>query len=496
MSIQIRETVLPEVDGARSLNLPEFSLQTQHRALRFVLMTTDGLMLIVALLLASWLRFELRVGLSSGIVAQPAFYTIVMTAMMPLLLAVFAMFGLYDFRYLLGGVDEYARVFSACSVSSLLVVVFAFLEPQFVVSRGWLVYVWLFSVVLVCSARFLIRRVAYFLRHRGFFVSSALIIGVNQEAFALGEQLAAWKTSGLLVLGYIDSDGNRWDETRTDRRVFGTFDALPNVIRNYHVQELIIASSAVSPEDLLELFRRYGTDDSIKLRLSSGLFDIITTGLHVKEMGYVPLVGINKIRLSPPETFVKGIVDYLASTVALVLLSPLLIVIAIAVKLDSPGPVIYRRRVLGRGGKEFDAFKIRSMYVDGDQYLTQEEWTELQTHHKLRQDPRITRVGRILRKYSLDELPQLVNVLMGQMSLIGPRMITPAEKDKYGKWDMNLLTVKPGISGLWQVSGRSDIDYEERVRLDMEYIRNYSFWLDTHLFLRTVVAIITGKGAY
>jgi lipopolysaccharide/colanic/teichoic acid biosynthesis glycosyltransferase len=185
-----------------------------------------------------------------------------------------------------------------------------------------------------------------------------------------------------------------------------------------------------------------------------------------------------------------------ASTVALVLLSPLLIVIAIAVKLDSPGPVIYRRRVLGRGGKEFDAFKIRSMYVDGDQYLTQEEWTELQTHHKLRQDPRITRVGRILRKYSLDELPQLVNVLMGQMSLIGPRMITPAEKDKYGKWDMNLLTVKPGISGLWQVSGRSDIDYEERVRLDMEYIRNYSFWLDTHLFLRTVVAIITGKGAY
>ena len=136
------------------------------------------------------------------------------------------------------------------------------------------------------------------------------------------------------------------------------------------------------------------------------------------------------------------------------------------------------------------------MYVNGDDLLTREQWANLQMYHKLKDDPRVTRVGRFLRKYSLDELPQLFNVLRGQMSLLGPRMITLAEKGKYGKWDMNLLTVKPGMSGLWVVSGRSDIPYEERVRLDMHYIRNYTIWLDLQILMRTFVAVFKGKGAY
>jgi lipopolysaccharide/colanic/teichoic acid biosynthesis glycosyltransferase len=213
-------------------------------------------------------------------------------------------------------------------------------------------------------------------------------------------------------------------------------------------------------------------------------------------MGFVSLISVNKVRLTPQEAFVKRCADIISAALGLVLLAPLFVVIAVAIKRDSPGPVIYRRRVLGQGGTVFDAFKFRSMVVDGDDRLTPDEWAELQTSHKLKDDPRVTKVGHVIRRYSLDELPQLVNILLGQMSLIGPRMITPAEQEKYGRWDKNLLTVKPGLSGLWQISGRSDVSYEERVTMDMQYIRNYSPWLDIQLFFRTIGAVIKGEGAY
>jgi exopolysaccharide biosynthesis polyprenyl glycosylphosphotransferase len=318
---------------------------------------------------------------------------------------------------------------------------------------------------------------------------------------ALAEQLANWSTSGLLVRGFVDSVPSRDGQQQTPKSlrtipVVGNLDNLAILVQEYGIQELVVATSAVTADYLLEIFRRFGSSGTVNLRLSSGLFGAFTTGLYVKELGFVPLISVNKLRLSPQEAFVKRCADVIGAVAGLLMLSPLFAVIAVAVKRDSPGPVIYRRRVLGQSGAVFDAFKFRSMYVDGDDRLTPDEWAELQTSHKLKDDPRITRVGHVIRRYSLDELPQLVNILLGQMSLIGPRMITPAEQEKYGKWDMNLLTVKPGLSGLWQISGRSDVSYEERVNMDMQYIRNYSPWLDIQLFFRTIGAVIKGEGAY
>jgi lipopolysaccharide/colanic/teichoic acid biosynthesis glycosyltransferase len=175
-----------------------------------------------------------------------------------------------------------------------------------------------------------------------------------------------------------------------------------------------------------------------------------------------------------------------------------MLVIAVAIKFDSPGPILYRRRVVGVGGKQFDALKFRTMYLDADQRLAQDSELRrrFEENYKLKDDPRVTRVGRLLRRTSLDELSQIWNVLRGQMSLVGPRMITLEERVRYGKWRMNLSTVKPGITGLWQVSGRSDLSYEERVRLDMHYIRNYSIWLDLHLLWQTIPVVLKGHGAY
>ena len=153
---------------------------------------------------------------------------------------------------------------------------------------------------------------------------------------------------------------------------------------------------------------------------------------------------------------------------------------------------------MGKHRKEFDAFKFRTMHVDGDKILDRypELKAELARNHKLKVDPRITRVGNFLRKYSLDELPQLLNVILRQMSVVGPRIITTAEMEKYSKWDINLLTVNPGLTGLWQVSGRSDTTYEERVRLDMQYIRTWTIWADIYILLRTIPAVLKSQGAY
>jgi len=203
--------------------------------------------------------------------------------------------------------------------------------------------------------------------------------------------------------------------------------------------------------------------------------------------------------LSRPQRVAKATLDYLLAVPILVLVSPALIVLALCIRADSPGPALHRRRVLGFGGRTFDAFKLRTMVVNGDDILARrpELQAELRETHKLEEDPRVTRIGRWLRRFSLDELPQLYNVVRGEMSLVGPRMISPPELEKFGDARGLLLSVKPGLTGLWQVSGRSSLAYEDRVRLDAEYITHYTLRRDLSiLFVRTLPAVLRRRGAY
>lgn len=190
--------------------------------------------------------------------------------------------------------------------------------------------------------------------------------------------------------------------------------------------------------------------------------------------------------------------DVLFTCIGLVLLSPLLLALAIIVRLDSPGPIVYRRRVMGKGGTQFDAYKFRTMLTNGDEMLA--KYPELKViwerDQKLKEDPRITRCGQWMRKLSLDELPQLFNVLKGQMALVGPRMITKGELSRYGEYTEELLTVKPGLTGLWQISGRSDIAGAERAQLDIYQIRTRSFLRDLLIVFKTIPAVVKGRGAY
>jgi lipopolysaccharide/colanic/teichoic acid biosynthesis glycosyltransferase len=189
--------------------------------------------------------------------------------------------------------------------------------------------------------------------------------------------------------------------------------------------------------------------------------------------------------------------DFFGAAILLVLLAPLFAVLALLVLFDDGRPILYRRRVVGRQG-EFDAFKFRSMRRDADEILQRDPAlrAEFEKDFKLKDDPRLTRFGALLRKHSLDELPQIFNVLLGQMSLVGPRMITAPELQKYGSYKNLLLTVPPGITGYWQVNGRQDVSYQERVAMDVHYIENWSFWLDVKILLQTPLKVLKREGAY
>jgi exopolysaccharide biosynthesis polyprenyl glycosylphosphotransferase len=464
------------------------------------LVIMDIIMLGLASRLAYYLRFQLSfdiffLDLNPNIL----FYRNVVAYMIPTLLIIFMILGLYDREKLLGGTLEYSMVFNGITLGMMLLIAVGFLDPDFVLARGWLILAWMFAFLFAAMGRFSLRRAIYALRRKGYYLTSAIIVGANNEGLSLAEQLTSSRASGFHIMGFIDKKLSVGTQVLRDLHVLGTVDQLDELIARHDIEELILASSAISSRDrMLEIFQKYGVSSDVNVRMSSGLYEIITTGLTVKEFAYVPLVGVNKVRLTGVDEFLKYSMDILLAVPALLILGPLMLLIALAIRLETPGQIVYRRRVMGMNGEEFEAFKFRTMYENGDEILSAypELHDELSRNFKLREDPRVTMVGQILRQTSLDELPQLINVLRREMSLVGPRIITPAEVEKYEKWDLNLMTVRPGLTGLWQVSGRSDVTYEERVRLDMHYIRNWSIWLDIQILFQTIPAVIRRRGAY
>ncbi len=463
------------------------------------LLVNDIVMAGLGFRLAYWLRFETDISFfRANAFSSENYYLRIALILVPIWIILFSLMGLYRRDTLLGGTQEYRRVFQATTYGLMVIFFVEFLKPETIVARGWVLVGWPLTFLLTAVGRFALRRLVYALRRHGHFLSRTLIVGANREAVLLAEQLRQWTTSGLAVLGLVDGDELEGRELAPGIRVIGSIDHLDAIIARSGVTELVLASSSMTRETMLDLFRKYGTEEGISLRLSSGLYEIITTGLNVREFAYVPLVGVNKVRLTGLDRLWKWVLDYALTIPGLIVISPLLLAIALLVKLDSPGSVIHRRRVMGTNGRQFDAYKFRTMHANAVEILAARPdlAEELQRNEKIKDDPRVTRTGRVLRRFSLDELPQLFNVVKREMSLVGPRMISPEEMERYAEWGLNLLTVEPGITGIWQVSGRSDISYEERIRLDMYYIRNWNIWLDLQLLWQTIPAVLRGRGAY
>jgi exopolysaccharide biosynthesis polyprenyl glycosylphosphotransferase len=469
---------------------------SESRQLKIALILTDSSVLALSFALSYVIRFWTGWAIFDSGTIKPEFYSTVIAGLIPAYLIVFQLYGLYQPINLLGGTTEYARWFNAVTAGLIFIFALSFVLPDFVVARAWILFAWGTMVLFGISARFLVRRLVYAQRRAGRFVDRTLIIGANPEGLAVAEQLLQAKTSGAQVLGFIDDFLPTGAEPVPGLPILGTSAAFNTLVDMQDIDVVVIANSAITRERLLAIYSSLDALPNVEVRLASGLFELLTTGVRVREEGFVPLVILNKTRITGAHYWAKRAMDVLISGMALTFGLPLFLLLMLWIRRDSPGPVIYRRRVIGQGRTEFDAFKFRTMYIDGDRRLTPELRQELESYGKLKEDPRVTKVGAFIRKYSLDELPQLINVLRGEMSLIGPRMITRKELEKFGKWQHNLGTVKPGLTGLWQVSGRSDLSYEDRVRLDMYYIRNHSIWLDLQILFRTIPVLVFGRGAY
>lgn len=469
------------------------------RLLTLVLLFSDAAMIALSFRVAYLIRFQsfLPIFRLDVIPSEPLYQTLAW-AQLPFWIVIFFGFGLYNRQNLLAGTIEAKLLFNAVTACVVMVVAADFLWSQVGLARGWLMVSWGITFLFTGFSRFILRLAVRRLRSYGYFVTPAVIVGANAEAYVLAEQLHNPEYSGLHLVGFINNSTEAPTSNFHGIHLLGDLDDLDRVITQYGIAEIIVASSALQQEQVIDLFNKYGLSKSVNIRLSSGLYQIITTSLRVNEFAGVPLVKINKVRLTGLAHLQKVLVDYTIALIAIIVLMPLYALIALLVKLDSQGPVVYRRRVMGVNGHQFDAFKFRTMRIDGDAILAAhpELKEELERTGKLKDDPRITRIGKILRKTSLDEIPQLINVLRNEMSIVGPRMISPPEMAIYKQMGMNLLTVKPGITGLWQVSGRSDVSYDERIRLDMYYIRNWSIWLDIQLLLRTLPAVLSHRGAY
>lgn len=474
-------------------------LQNQWRLLPFFLMLLDGILLFAALNLSFFIRFGLHLSIfQNEALNSPTYYITLDMFLILFCWITFALLGNYNWHNLLSGLKEYSQIFNGITYMVILILAVAFLTPIFILSRGWLMMTWVLAILFLCIGRFSFRRLIYALRLKGYFLRRTLIIGSNDEAQSLATQLNDRSHSGMAILGFLDNDCQPGKTVIEGYRCLGGLQQLDEIIESQAVEELIVTTSDLSQEQIMAIFRQYGVSRKVSVHLSSGLYEMITTGVEVNVLSGVPLLRVNHVRLTGMESLLKNIMDY---TISILLFFPLLLIMAVigvAIKIDSPGPIFHRRRVLGVNGQPFYALKFRTMYVNGDEILAAypDLQIELAQNHKLKNDPRVTRVGALLRKTSLDELPQIFNVLAGQMSIVGPRMISPQEIDEYSQWDINLLTVKPGITGLWQVSGRSDVTYKERVRLDMYYIRNYSIWLDIEILLRTFPTVLKRRGAY
>ncbi len=422
----------------------------------------------------------------------------------------------YRFHGAFSYTRETAKVFRAVFVGSLLIVAWAFLFRggytfrEFSYSR--FVFFLDFGIALVLYSAFhlSIRFVQTWVRNRDINLIPTLIVGTNAEAEQTITMLRERPNLGYRLIGVVSGDADSGSDLHfADTPLVGGIDDLTDVIRELEIQEVIITDDRIAPERLFETMMQVGRKQRVEFRFAPSVFNLLPQKTSVEQVGVLPMVRLFREPLSDSQRFLKRTSDLAISLVASIITLPFWLVAAIAIKLDSSGPVLFRQERIGMDGRRFLCYKFRTMMVDADENVHREAYVKnIEGRHdansgddeapvfgKVKDDPRITRVGRVLRQTSLDELPQFLNVFRGEMSVVGPRPPIPYEVEEYESWHRKRLDMKPGITGLWQVSGRNRLTFDEMVRVDIYYIENWSLLLDLKIIFLTLPAMIRGDGA-
>ena len=504
-----------QLTEARAVRVPGRAPKWIIPTVKLLLVITDALVAIGCFVLA----FSLREGVSAfdagGSVWSQRFapYAALLPIVVFIRLLSFRYGDLYRLRGEFSFVDDSIRIFKATAIGSLLIVAAAFLYRggfefrAFSYARGVFVVDFFLVLVSVIAVRFVMRSAQTVVRRRQINLIPTLVVGRGPEAALFIREMRERPALGYRVIGVVDTKASDHAGNYEGVPVIASLEGLPEAIRDSGANEVIIADPQVSGDALFEVMMRCGRRRGVEFRIAPSLFNCLPRKTEIDQIGVLPMIRLFREPLSSGARLLKRTFDVTVSALAIVLLFPLWLLLALLIKFDSKGPVLYKQERVGMDGRLFLLYKFRTMIADADPEMHREYQRAFiegraeanlgnaqKPTYKLFADPRITRVGQFLRRTSLDEVPQLLNVLMGDMSIVGPRPPIPYEVEAYELWHRKRLDMKPGVTGLWQVSGRNRLPFEEMVRLDLFYIENWSLLLDLKIILRTGFVIISREG--
>jgi len=489
-------------------------------AVKLTLVIIDTFVAGASLMLAFYLReggpvFSQTGGISNW---SPKFapYGALLPFVVFIRVAAMRYYDLYRMRGEFSFVDDGSRVFKATAIGSLLIVAAAFLYRggfnyrAFSYARGVFMLDFIIALASYQTLRLLIRAAQTSFRQRGINLIPTLVVGKGPEAAFCIREMRERPSLGYRVIGSVESGpvetnaGGNYEGVPVVSDLAG----LPEAIRKTGANEVIITDPNVDGDALFDVMMRCGRRRGVEFRIAPNLFNCLPSKTEVDQIGALPMIRLFREPLSDFARGLKRFSDLVIASLTLAVFSPFWLLIALFIKLDSKGPVLYQQERVGMDGRIFLVYKFRTMSVDGDPEIHREYQRKFIAGHaeanlgdskrptyKLRDDPRITRVGRVLRRFSLDEVPQLFNVLRGDMSIVGPRPPIPYEVEAYELRHRKRLDMKPGLTGLWQVSGRNRLPFEEMVKLDLFYIENWSMLFDFKIILRTVLVMLRGDGS-
>jgi exopolysaccharide biosynthesis polyprenyl glycosylphosphotransferase len=463
--------------------------------MRRLLLIADLLGLLVAYVVA----VELAPPASSVDRVAPIWEIFLFGATLPLWVLLARIYGLYDRdeeRTDHSTVDDVVGVVQVVTLGT-----WGFLVLTHVVGLPYpnlarLVVFWLLAIALIPILRAVVRAIG---RRQTMYIQNVLIVGSGYVAHMLADKIEKHPEYGLRVVGFVDRDDLAG--VSNGRTPFlGTTDELPALVRAHQAQRIVVAFSTDSHEETLRIIRSM-QDSEVQIDIVPRMFEVLGTNAQLHTIEGMPLVGLPSHHLSGSSRLLKRSLDVTASALGLLLLAPMFIAVAVLIKLDSRGPVFFRQVRMGAGNRPFRVYKFRTMVADAEE--RKDEIAHMNMHNggdsrmfKVPDDPRVTRVGRFLRRWRVDELPQLINVLSGRMSLVGPRPLILDEDQYVAAWARRRLDLKPGMTGLWQVLGASDIPFDEMTKLDYLYVTNWSLREDLRLILLTLPALTRARAAY
>jgi len=392
-------------------------------------------------------------------------------------LAAFAIVGLYSFKRL-RATEEFGKILVGCSAGILAVIIFIFLRQELFDSRFLVLGGWFLAIVFVSLGRATVRGVQrYFVARRGFGVHRLIIIGSGEEAHKITHSIQNNPASGYRIVGHLDRPNLL---------------ELQNTFENSGLDEIILADAGFPSEEVIALVD-FCNEHHIVFKFVPSLYQALTSRVELDAIAETPIIELKRTPLDGWGRVAKRTFDVVASSFGLIILSPLFVFLALVIKWETAGPVFARLRRVSKN-KEFNMYKFRSMVENAEDlkpFLEQFNERKDGPLFKMANDPRVTGVGKFIRRWRIDELGQLINILKGDMSWIGPRPHQPDEISRYQKHDKRVLAIKAGASGLAQVSGSSDLPFEEEVALDTFYIENWSLWMDVKIILKTALKMIS-----